>query len=135
MARLTPEDVLAAVMDVMSGPWVWGQRDCCAAACEVFRRLHGIDPMADLRGVAATREEADRIVSAYGGMEAMAARKLAEAGLVATDDPQPGDLGLSPERPEGRVLCICIEPGRWAAKTARGFALLGPAERAWTLPS
>ena len=125
---------MAIVAEVMSDPWRWGERDCCAAACEAYRRLHGVDPMADMRGIAATREEADRIVCAYGGMEAMAARKLTEAGLVETVDPRPGDLGLSHDRPEGRALCICVEPGRWAAKTARGYAILGAAERAWSCP-
>lgn len=90
--------------------------------------------MGDLRGVAATREEAERIVSAYGGMAAMCARKLAEAGLVETNAPRLGDLGLSAERPEGAVLCIMVEGNLWAAKTARGYALIRAVDRAWTLP-
>lgn len=123
---------MAVVAEVMGEPWRWGERDCCAAACEVFRRLHGIDPMGALRGGCGTREAADLVVAAHGGMTAMVARLTASAGLVPTDAPVAGDLGLSAERPEGKVLCICVGHDRWAAKTARGFAIIGAAERAWT---
>lgn len=126
-------ELMAIVSDVMGRPWRWGEADCCASACDVFLRLHGVDPMQPLRGACASREEAGRVIGAMGGMTAMVERLTAAAGLVRTDDPQPGDLGLTAERPEGRALCICVSPDRWAAKTARGFAIIGPAERAWAL--
>lgn len=123
---------MTVVLAVMATPWRWGERDCCASACEVFRRLHGFDPMADVRGLCGSRAEASAFVAAEGGMAAMAARRLAAAGLVEATDPRPGDLGLSAERPEGVVLCVMVEGGKWAAKTARGFALIDGVERAWT---
>jgi hypothetical protein len=127
--------VMAAVSEVMGRPWKWGEADCCAAACDVFLRLHGIDPMQPLRGVCASREEAGRVVGAMGGMIAMVDRLTAAAGLMPTDAPVAGDLGLTAERPEGRALCICVSPDRWAAKTARGYAIVSAAERAWTCRS
>ena len=123
---------MALVSEIMGRPWKWGEADCCAAACDVFLRLHGIDPMEPLRGACASREEAERVIGAMGGMIAMVDRLTARAGLVRTDAPQPGDLGITAERPEGRALCICIAPDRWAAKTARGFAVVSMAEGAWT---
>lgn len=128
-------EVMGVVADVMRRAWAWGEADCCAAACEVFRRLHGVDPMGALRGACQTREDAERIIASHGGMVAMVERLTAAAGLVRTDAPRPGDLGLTFERPEGRALCICVGFGRWAAKTARGYAIIGAAERAWTCRS
>ena len=125
-------EVMVVVAEVMLRRWKWGEADCCTSACDVFLRLHGVDPMKPLRGACASREEAERVIGAYGGMLAMAERLTAAAGLVRTDAPQPGDLGLTAERPEGQALCICVSPDRWAAKTARGFAVVDAAEGAWT---
>ena len=51
MARaIAPEQVLAEVERVMSKPFAWGACDCCSAACDVFTRLWGVDPMASIRG-------------------------------------------------------------------------------------
>ncbi|WP_397544909.1 DUF6950 family protein [Roseicitreum antarcticum] len=39
-----------AVLTHMRGPFVWGASDCCTSASDVFQALHGVDPMAPLRG-------------------------------------------------------------------------------------
>ena len=135
MAGVTPAAVLEAVEAAMLRPWAWGVADCCASACSVFAALHGIDPMGDLRGACADAEGAAAVIEAEGGMVGMTRRRTMEAGLVqvAVAEARPGDLGLSRSRPEGRALCVCVEPGAWAAKTTRGYALI-VADMAWTCP-
>lgn len=135
MARVTPAAVLEAVEAAMLRPWAWGVADCCASASSAFDALHGIDPMGDLRGTYADAEGAAAVIAAEGGMVEMVRRRTAEAGLiqVALGEARSGDLGLSRSRPEGRALCVCVEPGAWAAKTARGYALI-EADMAWTCP-
>jgi len=122
---------LAAVMAVMDRPWEWGAADCCTAACDVFARLHGVDPMAPLRGLYGTKAEAQAMIAREGGLDALAARLAAFSGLRLSEG-QAGDIGVSGPgvASGGRCLMICVAPG-WAAKTPRGFAILPRAERAW----
>lgn len=129
MARL---DVMSAVIAVMARRWEWGSADCCAAACDVFAAIHGIDPMARLRGAYATRDEAEAMIARHGGLEALAASLAAEAGLRASEG-RAGDIGVSEAGAAsgGRCLMICTGRG-WAAKSPTGFALLPRAARAWS---
>jgi len=122
----------------MDGPVVWGRRDCCTAACDVFAALTGIDPMLPLRGRYASAIDAGRIVRRAGGFRALAARLAAVAGL----SPGPvavGGLGLSRPGlalgPERRALLVCLGPGAWAAKGADGMVLLDDSavEVAWNV--
>lgn len=123
---------MEAVIAVMDRPWEWGRSDCCASACDVFERLHGIDPMRGLRGRYASRGEAEALIAARGGFAAMAASLASLAGL-RTGCGAPGEIGLSPEGAAsgGRCLMIRTGPLGWAAKTARGFALVPEAELCW----
>lgn len=116
--------VLAEVEAVMSRPFVWGTCDCVSAACDVFLRLWGIDPLAPWRGLEG-RADIIRAIRAEGGTDA-ALTRLA-AGL------RPGHAigGLAVSTGSPRSLLICIQPGLWAGKTRRGFALLRAAERGW----
>lgn len=119
-------------MAVMDRPWDWGTADCCASACDVFQRLHGIDPMAPLRGRYKTKVEAEAMMAAYGGLDVLAAR-LAVASMLRDSDGREGDIGVSGPRVASGGRCLMIHVGAgWAAKTSRGFAVLQRAERAWS---
>jgi len=122
---------LAAVMAVMDRPWEWGAADCCTAACDVFARLHGVDPMAPLRGLYGTKAEAQAMIAREGGLDALAARLAAFSGLRLSEG-QAGDIGVSGPgvASGGRCLMICTGRG-WAAKSPAGFVIVPRAERAW----
>ena len=62
-------------------PFRWGEQDCCTFAADAVRALTGVDPIADLRGTYATEAEADAVLAAHGGLEAMAVRAAQAAGL------------------------------------------------------
>jgi hypothetical protein len=110
---------MAHVWQVFDGPVVWGRSDCAAAACAVFARLTGINPMAGLRY--ATEANAARLVARMGGWEAMCAALAARSGLRATQA-RPGALGLL--RPEiGAGLAICVG-ALWAKRIDGGYRLL-----------
>ncbi len=131
--NLTSDAVMDAVDRIMSARWVWGMADCCTSACDVFRVLHGIDPMGPVRGYADAMGAA-RLIKSYGGFLPMADALAGAAGL-STSDGVPGDIGVSSigaaEGPERRALLICIGPGAWAGKTELGYAIIGNAERCW----
>lgn len=130
MARgVTPEAVFAACDDLMGGPMIWGQSDCTASACNVFAALHGIDPLAPLRGRYDSPISAARIIRRAGGMAALGQDLAARAGLVRCGE-VPGAIGLV-ENAGRLVAAVCIAPGKWAAKTVDGFAIFGEADRAW----
>ncbi|RWR31360.1 hypothetical protein D2T31_05005 [Sinirhodobacter populi] len=126
---MTPEQVLTAVDAVMSRPFEWGVCDCCTAACDVFLRLWGVDPMADVRSQYMGLRGAAALIRENGGFPALVESVLAPIGL--TPGHQIGGLAMTLE---GRgSLLICIQPGQWAGKTLNGFALVSRADRGWHL--
>lgn len=110
----------------MARPFVWGECDCTSAACDVFRALHGVDPLAPWRGRYASVPQGWRLVVAMGGPDKAAEAMVQRAGMVPGQ--AVGGLGLA-----GKSLLICIQPGLFAGKTQNGFALVRNVERAWHL--
>ena len=108
--------VMEVALDVMDRPWQWGEADCCTAACDVFLRLHGVDPMAHLRGRYATKTGAMRLIASFGGFVPMA-RALAEKSGLVPCEPRPGAIGATKEN-----LVICARPCVWLGKTENGMA-------------
>lgn len=122
--------VMAVCLEVMDRPWRWGAADCCTAACDVFLRLHGVDPMAPLRGRYSSRVGALRMIALEGGWQAMAQGLADRAGLVASDG-RAGDIGLIRV---GDTLALGICTGAvWAGKSERGLATVPEFERAWRI--
>lgn len=124
------EDVVAEAVDaVMHGPWVWGLADCCTSACDVFQRLHGIDPMAPLRGRYATAAEALALIRSFGGWRRMFRTLGAGAGLRPGVGAA-GEIGLV--REGGRFsLAIGIGHGMWAGRTDGGYATTANLVLSW----
>lgn len=122
--------VMDTCLDIMDRPWVWGQADCCTAASDVFAALHGVDPMAPLRGQYSTRAGAGRIIAAHGGWLCMCKHMVAQAGLAPCAG-KPGDIGLCRNNQGQLVVAIRTELG-WIAKTKRGAARVHTEIRGWT---
>jgi hypothetical protein len=125
MERVTGADVLRQAERVMLRPWDWA-RDwhCLGDAADVFKALWGVDPIANLRGLAGTFGAARRIVRAAGSLDVLAEREFAAAGLVK-GVAVPGAIAVGPSGGRtfgGRVTLICVAPGVWLGKTMGGFA-------------
>jgi len=120
------------IIAVMARRWEWGAADCCTAACDVFARLHGVDPMAPLRGLYGTKAEAEAMIAREGGLDALAVRLAALSGLRLSEG-RAGDIGVSGPgvASGGRCLMICTGRG-WAAKSPAGFVIVPRAEMAWS---
>ncbi|MBB4207289.1 DUF6950 family protein [Roseinatronobacter bogoriensis] len=121
--------VMAICMEVMDRPWHWGVADCCTAACDVFARLHGVDPMARLRGRYSTRLGALRLITQGGGFERFIATECRIAGLIASSGAV-GDVGVVRDGSGALALGVCTERG-WVAKSERGL-VAARMERAWS---
>lgn len=130
---VTAEAAMQAAMQAMDRRWMWGEADCCASVCAAYARLHGIDPMAALRGSYSDAAGAAGIVARAGGWDALCEEWLARAGMVEVP-PQaapPGSIGLLAPQPNGtRALAFGLGSG-WAGKGARGMTLLREVARAW----
>lgn len=124
--------VMAVCMDVMDRPWEWGAADCCTAACDVFQRLHGIDPMDPLRGRYSSRLGALRLIAQEGGWLEMGQRLADRAGLILSGG-EPGDIGVIVTQGQF-ALGICIGK-TWAGKSETGLATVHEFARAWTCRS
>jgi hypothetical protein len=137
MAGMTPAAVLACVESVMQRPWDW-RRDwnCLGDAADVFRSLWGVDPAPGLRGLARTYGGARRLVCGAGSMAALVEREFCTAGLVK-GVAVPGAIGIGPtlSRGFGSVAAmVCIKPGFWAGKAARGFTVVAHDGEGWVWP-
>lgn len=119
---------MAVCMDVMDRPWQWGVADCCTSACDVFHRLHGIDPMQSLRGSYSTRTGAVRAITSRGGWVKMSGDLARDAGLVEGTGVA-GEIGLVMS--EGQ-LCLAVSTGAvWIGKSMTGLASVSVCERSW----
>lgn len=125
---MTPARVMAEVDRIMSRPFEWGPADCCSASCDVFAALWGFDPMAAVRGYVGAVGAA-RLMAGAGGLRPLASRVLTDAGLVPGH--ATGGLGLALFGGRASLL-VCVEPGLWAGKSLRGYALVRAAEMGWT---
>lgn len=128
--KLTPDDVMAAVEEHMGGPFVWGRADCCSAPCAAFAALHGIDPMARVRGTYDSRSGAWRLIRTMGGLQTFAPRLARDAGLRAV----PSGIGVIGLIPNGTGFSLAIGLGTcWAAKAVAGFHIVQEVEAAWSV--
>lgn len=120
---------MTAVVDIYTGPLVWGRADCCTCACDVFARLHGVDPMAPLRGLYSTEAGALALIRSWGGWRRMTARLAAMAGLRGGAGAV-GELGLV-RQPSGYTLAICVGRNQWAGRIDGGFETTGSVVVSW----
>lgn len=125
-AAITDDDVMSVVELVMDGPVVWGASDCCASVCDVFEVLHGVDPMASLRGRYQSEAEAGALIRAAGGWRCLVRDLARQSGLVPGDG-RPGEIGLLRVARQ-YSLAIGLGRGMWAGRIAGGYAVVPAAE-------
>lgn len=104
---------------MMAGPFVWGHADCCTSACDVFAKLHGIDPMAPLRGRYSTARGAYRLITRAGGWFPLFRDLAQTADLTLTHSWGVGRLALARVGTDF-ALVIGINDGLWAGKVDGG---------------
>ena len=115
---VSADDAWLAVVAAYVGPVRPGLADCCSAPCDAFRALHGVDPMAPLRGTYDDWPEARARVRQMGGWRRMFATLARRAGLVAGQG-APGEIGLI-ALPGHRHLGLCVGGDWWAIRVDGG---------------
>lgn len=99
----------------------WGEHDCCRFALGWVARRRGIDPGARWLGRYRTARGAALHLRRGGGLLAVATVAFAEAGLVATDAPVIGDVGVV-KTDQGETLAIRTATG-WACAALTGIGV------------
>ncbi|BBU58493.1 DUF6950 family protein [Mameliella alba] len=121
------------VLPIFARPFAWGAVDCCLAASDAFRAVHGVDPMRGIRGTYDSLRGALRVIRARGGFERMAQDQAAAAGLLPGLG-APGEIGLvAPEDVPltGGGLAFCGAPGVWWMKSETGLVSVGRVAASW----
>lgn len=111
--------VIDHVLRIYDGPMVWGVSDCCACACDVFHALHGVDPMAPLRGAYRSERGAQVVIAKRGGWLAMA-QDLADLAGLKNGQCAAGELILLPVS-GGCTLTIGLGHGLAACRVDGGL--------------
>lgn len=129
-------DILKIADKHMSGEIVWGQRDCCTGACDVFMELYGFDPMLPLRGTYSTKFEARREILRRGDWINMT---IELANLCGLSDGTGGfgEIGLTKagraNMAGGRALAISGGDMGWIVRCDTGYAVtkMDIIDRSW----
>jgi Domain of unknown function (DUF6950) len=132
-ARLSIEERLREfIKGSAKQPFDWKDRNCGFWVCEWILRERGFDPVAKYRKRFKTVNGFLRFVLHNGGNEAFSRMVAGRAGLVETETPQLGDVGLI--YADGATMAIKGDKNNWIAKTPGGVAI-GPFECsvAWKL--
>ena len=113
-------------------PFGWGQEDCCLFACDWIRSQRGVDPAERFRGRYQTELQARRLIHRSGGFLRLVDDAMAQAGILETTDPLPGDVGVVVTE-QGEALAIRSRVG-WVAKAPIGISA-GPFMllKAWSI--
>ena len=117
--------------------WAWGERDCLLWLGTWAQRNTGIDGGAPWRGRYKTALGCIRTLNRSGGMEACIERGAALAGMVETDSPLAGAVGLVEVlTPKGMGPVGAIFTGeRWSVLTPGGVLSIRTSPlRCWNLP-
>jgi len=101
-------------------PFNWGTNDCALFAADAVRDTTGEDLAANLRGYTTARQ-ALRIISAHGGLQAIATRALGEP--LPPTYACTGDVALVPASNAGKrlALAVCVSAERAASPGAAGL--------------
>lgn len=126
---------LAQIRRVFAAPFTWGTADCCTAPSDGFRLLHGVDPMALLRGRYTTFSGAARASMRMGGFEHMAQACAGDAGLFDGVGAV-GEIGLVdmtglPAAPHFNAALALRMPDGWWVKMENGVLVAPDALRSW----
>ncbi len=120
---------LAAALAAMDRPFEWGVADCCTSACDAFHALHGVDPMAPLRGRYRTARGAGVIIARRGGFFTMAC-DLARGSGLAMGCGDAGEIGVAQVGPR-LALVFSIAPHVWAGKSEHGMTTVRAVLKSW----
>lgn len=115
--------------------FAWGHMDCALAIADYVHEVTGRDGAADLRGRYGSRDEAERDCGLSFGLLPVVARCAAVVGLVRTDAPMRGDIGVLKLR---HVEMAGLFLGhRWAIKSPEGVIYLDRVAviASWSVPA
>lgn len=99
----------------------WGRCDCVTFVCDWIVAQRGVDPAAVFRGQYRSGVKAAENLADNGGIVEAVGKFFAGAGLTATNDPKPGDVGVvSMRRP---TCAVYVGGGKWASKGRRGVTI------------
>lgn len=114
-------------------PFVDGATDCVLTPADWVIENAWPDPAADLRGRYRTALGRERLLRRLGGIEQVVSQRMSAAGLIPTDVPQRGDVGLVALH--GLIFGGIFLGERWAIQSKAGLYSASPERvvRAWSV--
>lgn len=115
----------------------WRQRNCLFWLADWVMIRRGADPVADLRGRFTTPQDCMRYLSDHGGLLAVVAARASAAGLILTETPQAGDIGVvqvaGVDEGDPVTGAICVG-GLWSVLSPGGLSTFDASPlAAWTV--
>lgn len=124
---MTP--LYAHVHSWMAQPFIWGQCDCCTVIADWVWKVHGADPIADVRGLYDDPLSCERATGFIRDPIGAIDRALASiGGLERTTQPRKGDIGvIAPQGADPRPTGAIWLGKAWACKGPTGATTYAPA--------
>lgn len=123
---MTP--LYAEIHGWMARPFIWGECDCCTVLADWVARVHGVDPIADVRGLYDDPLSCERATGFVRDPVSAIDRALASVGrFERAETPTAGDIAVvlpmaGDRRPTGALWL-----GRaWACKGMTGATTYAP---------
>lgn len=113
----------------MARPFIWGECDCCTVIADWVWKLHGADPIADVRGLYDDPLTCERATGFIRDPVAAIDRALASVGrFERADTPEAGDIAVIHPNDGTRHPTGALWLGKaWACKGERGATTYAPA--------
>jgi hypothetical protein len=111
--------------------FVWGETDCMIVLGDWIKRLHGVDPVEDIRGQYNSALSCQRLTGFFTDPVAVVQKFADKASLEKRTGPaQRGDVGVLLHVAEGKLQPVgglCLGKS-WAVKAPTGATTLKPIE-------
>lgn len=111
-------------------PFVWGESDCCLAACDVLVAIGLPDPAQRFRGTYDDAAGAADVLARHGGLVATVTPAFASLGWpeIRPDAAMAGDIGIVMVPTPALAV---FDGDRWCVKAQRGMLRARKAAVAW----
>lgn len=112
-------------------PFIWGERDCMIVLGDWVQKVHGFDPVADLRFTYDSAGSCQRQTRFFTDPVAAVARFAEDiCGFQRVEEPSKGDVGVLRVPVDGKMQPVggLFTGHSWAVKAPMGASTIQPHE-------
>ena len=121
-------DIFRALHEWKKTPFIWGHSDCATVVADWVQHVHGVDPIADVRGLYDDLASCERVTGFIRRPVETIGKHLDPLGIKRGNELKAGDIGVIVNLGDScRAATAAIWTGSaWAGKSESGCMTLSP---------